>query len=271
MTEAVLSPTLHFSHANGFPARTYTYLFDLLQPLKVGYINTIGVAEAHPNSYHQRPTLHWASLTDELINYLSHHYQDPIIGIGHSMGGVISFMAALRRPDLFKKLIILDPPLFSPRKRLLMAIAYHLGITQYFPPASKAKRRRQYFESPQEAADYFSPKPFFKNFHPKVFESYLNHALTHRPSTNGNYTLTIPANFEYQIFCTTPYQLPDHTPVVPTTFVYGTTSDVLNNEDVAWLCKKYAFNKIIPFDGGHLFPFEQPQKTAELIQQLILD
>lgn len=261
-------PPIHFSHANGFPALTYTYLFELLRPYPIKYINAIGLQESDKH-YQYQPTLHWDSLRDELISFLQNNYSEPIIGIGHSLGGVVTFMAAVARPDLFRKIILLDPPMFSPKKRVLMAIAYHLGITQYFEPASKAIKRRTHFDSLEEAALYFGQKPLFKNFHPKTFAAYIAHALSPTPHPNGNYTLSIPAALEYRIFSTTPYRLPAQKPNVKTYFLYADKSNVLDKNDIAWLKTRYNFDKIMPIEGGHLFPLEQPQYTAELIKQLI--
>ena len=33
---------IQFSHANGFPAKSYEYLFSLLNSVKVNYVNTLG-------------------------------------------------------------------------------------------------------------------------------------------------------------------------------------------------------------------------------------
>ena len=46
-----------------------------------------------------------------LIDYVERNAGgSAIIGIGHSLGGILTFLAAYRRPELFKGIIMLDPP-----------------------------------------------------------------------------------------------------------------------------------------------------------------
>ena len=85
---------IHFSHANGFPAQAYRKLFGYLEAdYQIGYINAIGHDPRFP------VTEGWPNLIDELILYLEQHYDQPVIALGHSLGGFLSFFTALRRPD----------------------------------------------------------------------------------------------------------------------------------------------------------------------------
>ena len=43
----------------------------------------------------------------------------------------------------------------------------------------------------------------------------------------------------------------------------------IDYKDIETLKRKFVNTQFISFEGGHLFPFEQPEKTAELIKTLI--
>src|SRR5690606_15849945 len=57
-----------------------------------------------------------------LDEYRSHWPEQPVYGIGHSFGAVLTLLMAAQRPDLFDRLILLDPVLFSRSMIGLMAL-----------------------------------------------------------------------------------------------------------------------------------------------------
>lgn len=84
---------IHFSHANGFPAPVYRQLFAELSPdYDMGYLDMIGHDPRYP------VTDSWPHLVEETLHTLQARYTQPVIGVGHSLGGVITLLAALRRP-----------------------------------------------------------------------------------------------------------------------------------------------------------------------------
>ena len=102
MTRAII----HFAHANGFPARTYSKLFSFLsQDFEIGFLERHG---HHPNFPVNDG---WACLRDELRAEIENRYSEPIIGLGHSLGGVLHFFVAAQKPELYSRLILLDAPI----------------------------------------------------------------------------------------------------------------------------------------------------------------
>src|SRR5688500_19640395 len=55
---------------------------------KVSWIETIGTDPRYP------PTEAWPRLVDELIESIT----EPVYGVGHSLGGYLNYLAAVRRP-----------------------------------------------------------------------------------------------------------------------------------------------------------------------------
>lgn len=257
-------PTIQFSHANGFPAKSYEHFFQFFDSkYEFSYVNKFGHGK-------YKAGRNWRELTKELIADIEAKHSKPVIGVGHSLGGVLTLFASLERPDLFEKVFILDPPLFSLKMRIMMFFNYHLGLAQYLVPiAKKAKNRRSRFESREQVYDSFKKKSLFKDFDEQCFRDYIKYGLKEAEDGNG-VELAYSKEVEYRNFCSTPYYLGDTKLKRPTYFLHATKKGVLRPSDLQHLKQVFeAQATFIPFEGGHLFPFEQPKKTAHLLQTLI--
>lgn len=252
---------IQFSHGNGFPAQSYEYLFSLLNTSnkKISYIETMGHA-----GYSNKENLFF--LRDELIDEIEKNFTQPIIGLGHSAGGAATLLAATKRPDLFEKIILLDPVVFGGLKRLMISLGKRTPFWGKLSPANKALQRRAYFKDHQEARDYYKGKSLFKDFHPKCFDSYVKHCL--KLSDNGM-ELKFSPRVEADIFrhLTSKFEGDFHQ--VQATIIYGDKSHLFWPSDVKWWKKNYPHFKLISFDGGHLFPLEQPGKTASMVNEIL--
>ena len=117
-------------------------LFSLLENVDIDYINTMG----HANYANMVDLTH---LRDELIDEVEAKYDHPIIGLGHSSGAATTLLAAAKRPELFEKIILLDPVVFSGRKTIGYLVVKEIGV--YGNPLVPAKK------------DDGSPSRFFKS------------------------------------------------------------------------------------------------------------
>jgi len=232
-----------------------------LAPHQVSYVPVFGVG-----AYKVRNT--WKTLVPELIEDIESRHTEPVIGIGHSFGGVLTLWAAMKRPDLFKKIILIDPPFMSRARRFSIALTALLGITdKVVPIARNAKRRKADFASLDEARNYWKPKFLFRSFHPQCFEDYVQHSLV--PSEEG-FTLKIPPSLESQFFSTTPFRIGPANLAMPSYYLYPLQHGVLSGNALAQHKKKFAGTEFIPFEkGGHMFPLEFPHETADFIKELI--
>jgi len=251
---------IHFAAANGFPTRTYEYLFSKMDFAEIDFINIIGHKPSNNKANH-------GFLKDELIEHLDAKANGPIIGIGHSAGGATMMLAAAERPDLFEKIIMIDPPLFSAQKRLGLRVAKALGIWEKKGPVFKAKNRRSKFASMEEAFDYWKNKPLFKHFKKTCFSSYVEHGLK---ETAEGFTLSFEASVEADIFRNLVINFPKKMSHIKATLIFAEKGDLLWESDLTWWKKKHPNFKQIGFDGRHLFPFEQPDKTVKLLKKLIM-
>lgn len=251
--------TIHFSHANGFPAKSYEFFFSHLRDYQVNFINTMG-----HTGYRNKSNLSF--LKDELIDYVSDNNTQPVIGVGHSSGAAATLLAAGDKPELFEKIILIDPVTLGSKKRVAAELAKKLKLWERFSPAYKAKRRRFQFESKQQAFEYYKGKALFKNFHPKCFEDYIKHGLE---NTDDGFELTFLPQVEADIFNHMPTKLPKELSQVDGTIIYAKNSNIFGQSDINWWKKRHPHFRLVCFDGYHLFPFEQPKKAAKAIAELI--
>src|SRR5215213_10222013 len=103
-------PPLHFLHANGYPPDCYRPFLELLQT----QYHVFGMLlrplwnAANPNEIRS-----WKIFSDDLQEFLESQ-SAPVIGVGHSIGAIVTLRAALRNPGKFRALVLLDPVLFVP-------------------------------------------------------------------------------------------------------------------------------------------------------------
>ena len=252
---------VQFSHGNGFPASSYNYLLEMLDNTKINFIEKMGHGK-----YPLNKDLY--NFADELIESIETAYTEPIIGVGHSLGGVVTLLAASKRPDLFKKVIALDPVLFSKRKRYLIWLLRKIGITDWLGVTKKAKKRRIHFSSLEEVRNIYKQKSLFKRFHPNCFEDYLKCGFT---QTKEGVELAFSSEVEADVFRYIQIKIPPDLDKLKGVLIYGKYSDTFQKADMKWWERNFPNFEIISIDGGHLFPFEKPKETVKLLNQHISD
>lgn len=257
--EDSLMTQIQFSHANGFPGSSYTYLFSLLPDNPVNYVEKMGHGD-YPLNGDLR------NYANELIADIERKQQAPVIGMGHSAGAVVTLIAAALRPDLFQQVILLDPVLFSARKRYLLKLIKKMGLMDKVSPAQRAAKRRAQFDSRDHAREYLAQKNLFKTFHPACFDDYINYGLI---DTDSGVELSISPEIEADIFRNVLLQAPKCLKRVPGTVIYGKKSDLFGRGEKKWWQRNFPNMQLIGFDGGHLFPFEQPNKTALVLRPIL--
>jgi len=252
---------IQFSHANGIPARSYDSFFGALAPHQVSFVPFFGLGDYDL-------ARGWQPMVDELILTLETSHSEPVVGVGHSLGGVLTFRAAQVRPDLFSRVILLDPPLFGLRTRAALGVANILGLGgKLIPPAVKTLARRATFASREDAYAYWMQRPFFQRFEERSMRNYVEHGLIPHP-TDG-FTLTLSKMREYQIFLHTPVRLGNTRLAMPSDFVYAANGGIHAAHDLRWLRRNFSHTHFHAAKGTHLFPLEHPLGTAELIKSLL--
>ncbi|WP_028238849.1 alpha/beta fold hydrolase [Stutzerimonas azotifigens] len=257
-----MSQTLFFAHANGFPSGTYRKLFEALAPdFRIECLDRHGHDPRFPVEDN------WQRLVDELIHHLAGR-AEPVIGVGHSLGGVLHYHAALRRPELYRGVVMLDSPVVTWADQTLVWLAKRLGFIDRLTPAGRTEGRRECFPDLARARDYFAGKTLFRSFDPDCLEAYLEHGLA---PDGEQLRLRFEPEIEMRIYRSFPHRTPGW-PIamkVPLALVRGRRSRVILPHH-GWLVRLMPAGQALEMSGGHMFPLERPQQTAEMIRQLCL-
>jgi pimeloyl-ACP methyl ester carboxylesterase len=250
---------LHFSHANGFPADCYRKFFSYLEPdFRIGSINCIGHDPAYP------VTDGWPHLLAQLIDHICSHYRSPVVGVGHSLGGYLTFMAAVQRPELFKCIILLDAPIIGHFTGAAFGMLKRLGMVDRITPAHATRERRRDWPSVEEMVAHFGRRKIFRNFDPDCLRDY---ATLGTRRVGGGVRLLFDPEIEYRIYRSVPHDLVYYCNRlrVLAGFIGGRHSNVLRQVGLAHTRRSFRVKRI---EGGHLFPFERPQAAADAVRQL---
>lgn len=249
-------PLLAFGHANGFPLSSYTKLLDLLKK----DFQVIGLEKFGHNPKFSVDN-NWEALTDEYLEFLQ-PYQN-VIGVGHSFGGLLTYLAALKEPSKFSAVIMMEPPLMVGNfATKVIKMAKKFKFMDKISPSKFAKKRRTEFESKAKAFEYFSKKSFFAKFDQDCLKDYLESGIEEK---DGKAQLIFDAQIETEIFRKMPDNLGNaHKKMqTPLALIYATGSDLLIKGRLQDLRDRDYF--LIPTKGGHMFPLEHPQDTVNLI------
>lgn len=256
---------IHFSHGNGFPAETYHQLIKGLRQevdSKVGYISCLGHNPAYP------VISSWSGIVEEVIAHISSNYDEKVVAIGHSLGGVVSYWACMLRPDLFKAIILLDSPILSMAKYAFLEIAKSLGIIDYFTPARYTKNRRAQWASHDEAIEHFASKKVFKYFNPKCLRDYVYFGTELIEDEYGNKAIRLKFDpiIEWKIYQTiSSFKIDKLPPEIPCGLIYGQYSKVVTDKDANYMAYKHNMWCHKLDNCGHLLPFEKPEQTVAAI------
>ncbi len=254
-------PALFFAHANGFPASCYHSLFTELEPnFDILTIDCLGHNPNHP------VVNGWEPMVIEIIEAIEASSRSPVMGVGHSLGGGVLYMAALKRPELFSQVIMLDTPIFGPLKSSFLGMAKRMGWIDRVTPALRTKVRKQTFQSRESAKNYFATKGLFENFTEAALNDYVNYGLVEQ---GDRLTLKFKRQIEYQIFRNLPHHLyrQFHRQQVPISVIVGEQSDVITAADRRNFTKRVA-KCVVGIPGTHMFPFEHTKQCSELIEKL---
>jgi pimeloyl-ACP methyl ester carboxylesterase len=188
----------HFAHANGYPPRAY---LQLLQ----------GIAtNSHVFAMHMRPLWpgaepksisDWRPLADDLAGFLDQKNLNHLVGWGHSMGATTTLRLALRQPERFKALVLIDPVFFAPLMIRLWNMIYRLGLANKVQPLAKAalKRRTEYDTLATMYTNY-RKKEVFRRMSDQALMDYVEALACTR--TDGTIGLCYPARWEARIYIT---------------------------------------------------------------------
>jgi pimeloyl-ACP methyl ester carboxylesterase len=255
---------INLVHANGFPGGSYrTFLAEFDSDYRTIAHDQFGHNAIYP-IYNN-----WQHLVTELVHFLQKQ-DDKVICVGHSFGGVISFIAACQHPELFRGLVMLDPPVVTGAFSHLLSFIKRTPYIDKLSSAGKAKSRQYKWPVTTNLVDYFSQKTLFKNFDPRCLRDYAHAGFIHR---NNRLELTFSPAVEADIFRHLPTNLAQYKNklIIPAKLIYGENTNIFPIKHFTRFAQLNDIELMTMPEGGHMFPLEQPENTAAMIKDIIKD
>ena len=251
---------VHFTHANGFNARTYA---PILAPLaRAGRVLASDLRGHGATTLPADAAAHssWRVYPADLIGVLEALGQGPYILAGHSMGGTTSLLVAAERPDLVKALVLFDP----------VALQFPANVDRdEIPLVVGARRRRAVFADLDSARSAYAGRGAFKTWPAEMLDAYLQGGLL--PDPQG-WRLACAPEWEAQNFRLGP---PDLIPAIdalecPITILHADEGSTAGEPLLAHIKTRHPTAHIERVPGTtHFLPMERPDLVHSTLLQAI--
>ena len=265
---------LHFLHANGYPPDCYQPLLELLQtnyqvfgmllrPLWVG---------PKPQDVHN-----WNIFSDDLLQFLASTTptaplsasSTPVIGVGHSIGATVTLRAALREPNKFRALVLIEPVLFPSGRMIFWNFIRAIGLgNRLHPKIPGALKRRRFFDDLDLVYSGYRNRKVFRYMSDEHLRTYLE-GITRK--TDNGYELVYSPEWEARIYYTglRDFDIWRDLPKleVPTLFLRAAETDTFWEQAANLIKRKQTKARIETFEKStHLLPLEHPKKVFDIMQ-----
>jgi pimeloyl-ACP methyl ester carboxylesterase len=259
---------VHFAHATGFNASTYSSLLLKLSEHSDVYAMDLrghGSTEASavPGTY-----LSWDVYGDDITSFIQ-KIDKPLVLIGHSMGAIASLIAALKTTSDVRSLILIEPVLPTPFMSLVLRLVKGLGLSRYIPIAKSARRRKESFNSKEQAFKNYKSKGAFKTWPDISLKNYIDGGFK---STKNGISLNCTPEWESWTFSTASH---DSWKLlsklkVPLTVICGGNKSTVSRASIRALRKKNMDINVIKVDSAsHFLPMEYENLLLEELKKFL--
>jgi len=194
-----------------------------------------------------------------------------VIGIGHSLGAVTTYIAGAEYPDLFSGIVLIDPVILPRNLIWFMRVLKMMGLSRRIPLARGARRRKRTFKNRIEAFKRFaSGRGLFKTWSEEFIDAYLDCGLLEKDEKST--ILRCDPEMEAQIFESVPLNVWTYAAHIrcPVLAIRGEQSDVFKPQPAMMLAKVIDDYRLETISGsGHFVPMEQPEACAEAILEFV--
>lgn len=260
---------VHFAHATGFNANTYTPLLEALDPTIDVYAmdargHGLSKAPADPKTLRT-----WKPFVRDLESLVA-TLPRPTVLVGHSMGGTVSLEVAAANPEWIAGVVLVDPVLAPPRVGWWMPAARAVGLTRRVPIARAAAKRRMEFPSKEAAIDNFEGKGAFRTWPREWIEAYVEGGTV--PTDNG-VRMSCDRAWESQTFATATPRWVGYVKRLqcPTTLIARESSGPpLSEESCDAFMRARPDTRLIKLKGAsHFMTMERPDLVRDEIDRMV--
>lgn len=219
------SERLFFLAANGMPVSTYPFF---LKRLATAYdVCALENRAVWPGQGEPGMADLWDDFLGDYERFLEHHnvIDGSLVHVGHSLGGSLGTLLALKRPELFKRLVIIEPGMVP---RFRQNLGYRMMSFERrgkIPFNAKTGARQSVFESRQAFMDSMRSKNTYRHFSDEAMHDYAEGGLV---EDGDQFRLKFPGPWEKHIFCDVHYMLPRFLRLkVPTLLLFAEHSNLM--------------------------------------------
>ncbi len=184
---AGIEPTHVLAHATGFHARLWDQVVAHLDGRRVIALDLRG--HGHSSKPTPPKPYAWHAFADDLVALDDALDLRGAVGVGHSCGGHAVALAAALKPDLFSRIILIDPVIFP-------KAGY---TTQISEGEHYTARRRNEWASSDEMFERFKDRSPFDLWDRAVLHDYVDYGLLPNPDGDG-FVLACPPAIEAAIY-----------------------------------------------------------------------
>lgn len=263
-------PLLIHAHANGYPPEAYR---SYLKPFQDAYqTRAVYLRPFWPGS-DPAELRDWRLFRDDYLQALPSHLkaagEENLIGMGHSLGGMTTLMAALEAPERFRALVLIEPTLFPPWMGFLMRSLAPLHLYRHVHPlVRRTLRRRTSFKNQESMFQNYRRKPIFAAIPDPVLRDYVRGLAV--PQTDGTVGLRYSPAWEVQVYETggsADRYVWKHLSRIPCPVLVlrGENSDTLGQKTLERMARHLPNCQAVTMPSlGHLLPLEAPEQVAAI-------
>jgi len=251
-----------FYSANGFPLGTYSQFLNQLTPKYK--LNCLSPRACWPNIGEPLLQTNWEIYADDLIAFVEQVYKKPVLVIGHSQGATAAIIAASKRPELFKSMILIEPASVSTLLGFIVKYTPY-AIKKHFQPFKSGLLKQDIWESKEAFFEYNRKHKAHRRISDSVLHDFTKFGL--KPTENGNFRLSFSSQWETSNYTLAPTIWKYLKKVKMPIHVIAGKPSLFFTQKVRDKWKKRASNYTMEVNTkfGHLFPLEAPDECAERI------
>ena len=151
---------IHFLHGNSFTPNSYKNLLDGLSNRAIVKTSLLRPLWAKDDLV---KFSNWDIFLDDYLDSIKD--ESNIVGVGHSIGGNLLLKAAIKQPERFDKIILLDPTFFVPKTIMAWKIISLFKMQSYvLPYINRAQNKKMNYNSIEEMFKAYRSYKVFSKF-----------------------------------------------------------------------------------------------------------